>query len=328
MCTDASASGPCSRCSCARNRTTRCAATWNPSVSKIWLPMWLCSPTSVSASAFNTRWAASAASLVGPPVIEKPNFWSSCAVAMNSWVCASTPTVSRIITGTVAPRSRATASSRAISCSESTTTYPTPASTAATSSSIDLLLPWNAIRSRREARPQRDRELATAADVQAQPLVGDPAGDLRAQERLGGVVHRPRAERGGELRRTRPEVGLVDDEERCAVPLREVADVHAAQHDHAVVAAAGTARPHRGGQRVEVGGAARVRACGLGRVQHTGVQRTGGMGVHCLFFMGRVLTRSAPSQFFGRARLRAARARSPVPGARRPPVPAAPGAGP
>ena len=116
-------------------------------MSKIWLPMWLCSPTSVSAPAFSTRWAASAASLLVPPVIAKPNFWSSCAVAMNSWVCASTPTVSRIITGTVAPRSRATASSRAISCSESTTTYPTPASTAATNSSFDLLLPWNAIRS-------------------------------------------------------------------------------------------------------------------------------------------------------------------------------------
>ena len=39
----------------------------------------------------------------GPPrrrrrVIEKPNFWSSCAVAMYSWVCASTPAVTRTIT--------------------------------------------------------------------------------------------------------------------------------------------------------------------------------------------------------------------------------------
>ena len=84
--------------------------------------MWLCSPTSVNASALSTRRTASAASLVSRPEIEKPNFWSSCAVAMNSWVCASTPTVSRTITGTVTPRSRATASSRAISCRESSTT--------------------------------------------------------------------------------------------------------------------------------------------------------------------------------------------------------------
>ena len=32
-----------------------------------------------------------------PPASEKPNFWSSWAVAMNSWVCASTPTVTRTI---------------------------------------------------------------------------------------------------------------------------------------------------------------------------------------------------------------------------------------
>ena len=79
--------------------------------------------------------------------MEKPNFWSSCAVAMNSWVCASTPTVSRTSTGATTPRSRATASSRAISWNESSTTRPTPASTAATSSAVDLLLPCNAIRS-------------------------------------------------------------------------------------------------------------------------------------------------------------------------------------
>ena len=33
------------------------------------------------------------------PTSERPNFWSSWAVAMNSWVCASTPTVTRISTG-------------------------------------------------------------------------------------------------------------------------------------------------------------------------------------------------------------------------------------
>ena len=39
-----------------------------------------------------------AAAKAAPLASEKPNFWSSCAVAMNSWVCASTPTVTRIST--------------------------------------------------------------------------------------------------------------------------------------------------------------------------------------------------------------------------------------
>ena len=43
------------------------------------------------------------ASIAAPPASEKPNFWSSCAVAMNSWVCASTPTVTRIITSCTTP---------------------------------------------------------------------------------------------------------------------------------------------------------------------------------------------------------------------------------
>ena len=50
--------------------------------------MWLCRPTSRKLSAAKTRRTAS---IAAPPASEKPNFWSSCAVEMNSWVCASTP---------------------------------------------------------------------------------------------------------------------------------------------------------------------------------------------------------------------------------------------
>ena len=46
-------------------------------------------------AACSTRRTASAA---WPPASARPNFWSSWAVAMNSWVCASTPTVTRICT--------------------------------------------------------------------------------------------------------------------------------------------------------------------------------------------------------------------------------------
>ena len=52
-------------------------------------------PTSSSDGAASTRRTASCTS---PSASEKPNFWSSCAVAMNSWVCASTPTVARTST--------------------------------------------------------------------------------------------------------------------------------------------------------------------------------------------------------------------------------------
>ncbi len=78
--------------------------------------------------------------------MEKPNFWSSWAVAMYSWVCASTPAVTRTMTGATAPSSAVSRSSRSISSKESSTMRPTPASRAARSSEVDLLLPWKPIR--------------------------------------------------------------------------------------------------------------------------------------------------------------------------------------
>jgi len=75
--------------------STRRAATSKPALSKIWLPMWEWRPRRVSPSAAST---CSTARHASPLVIEKPNFWSSWAVAMYSWVCASTPAVTRIIT--------------------------------------------------------------------------------------------------------------------------------------------------------------------------------------------------------------------------------------
>ena len=87
------------------------------------------------------------ASIAAPLASDSPNFWSSWAVEMNSWVCASTPTVTRTSTSWTTPASRAMASSRSISIIESSTTWAMPALTAAVSSATDLLLPCNAIRS-------------------------------------------------------------------------------------------------------------------------------------------------------------------------------------
>ena len=52
-------------------------------------PMWLCGPTGAGCPSRTRR----TASIAAPLASERPNFWSSCAVEMNSWVCASTPTV-------------------------------------------------------------------------------------------------------------------------------------------------------------------------------------------------------------------------------------------
>ena len=75
-------------------------------------------------------------------MIEKPNFWSSWAVAMYSCVWASTPAVTRTITAAVRPSDAVTRSSRSSSSNESTTIRPTPSDTARISSTSVLVLPW------------------------------------------------------------------------------------------------------------------------------------------------------------------------------------------
>ena len=79
---------------------TRWAASSKPSTSKICDPMWLCRPTSRRWSVANTRRTAA---IAAPLASDSPNFWSSCAVEMNSWVCASTPTVTRTSTSWTTP---------------------------------------------------------------------------------------------------------------------------------------------------------------------------------------------------------------------------------
>ena len=77
--------------------------------------------------------------------------------------------------------------SRSISWNESTMIRPTPSSTARASSAEGLVVAVEADPLHREARPLRDGELAAGADVEAESLLGDPAGDRRAEERLAGV---------------------------------------------------------------------------------------------------------------------------------------------
>ena len=68
----------------------------------------------------------------------------------------------------------------------------------------------------------------TGTDVEAQPLLLHPAGDLDGQERLRRVVDLAVAsERLRHRRAPRTEVGLVVHEQRGAVALRQLVDAHA-----------------------------------------------------------------------------------------------------
>ena len=119
--------------------STRRAATSKPDESKIWLPMWECSPSSSSRLAARTCVTASKAS---PLVIEKPNFWSSWAVAMYSWVCASTPAVTRTITG-VAPAEVLGDPGEPLDLGEAVDDDPAdPGVDGAAQLGVVLLLPW------------------------------------------------------------------------------------------------------------------------------------------------------------------------------------------
>ena len=133
---------------------------------------------------------------------------------------------------------------------------------------------------RRETGAQCDGEFTTAADVQGQPLVVDPARDLGTQERLRRVVHSPvRAERRHHVPAARPEVGLVHDERRRPELFGELTHRHAGQPQLARFVAGCVARPHLcgdGGEHRRV-----VRTLGeMGCGQQFGVPGAGGVCVH------------------------------------------------
>ncbi len=253
--------------------STRWAATSKPPVSKICEPMWECRPTRSRPGAASTRRTASRAS---PPASEKPNFWSSCAVAMNSWVCASTPTVVRTSTGWVVPRSVHRRDSRSISASESTTIRPTPASSAAASSASDLLLPCRSIRS-----PGKPARTATASSPpvhtsRPSPSSLDPAGHRGAEERLGGVEDHRAAERLPVVAAAPAQVGLVQQEDRAAVLGHQVGDVVAAQGQAPAAVPGEAERPDGRVQRAQVVGGTAVQAL----VGELAGPRPGGVGTH------------------------------------------------
>ena len=168
-----------------------------------------------SSSDGRRRGSGATASAAAPPASEKPNFWSSWAVAMNSWVCASTPTVTRTSTRgrtpALARRARPAGRSRRTSRRRSGRRRRR----APRRSSAHRLVVAVQARSAPAGIPaaQRDRQLAAGADVEAAgPPRRRPADDRRAQERLAGVVDVARRRTPSrEVPAAGPEVGLVED---------------------------------------------------------------------------------------------------------------------
>jgi hypothetical protein len=133
----------------------------------------------------------------------------------------------------------------------------------------------------REVRAQRDLELAATAHVQRQPLLGDPSGHLDGQERLRRVVHEGRvAERRRVLGAASPEVCLVHDEQRRAVPNRQIPDVDPGEPHEPVAVTPGVARPDGGQQLVQLVRSGRSGPSGVARRKDVGVQWSSGMRPH------------------------------------------------
>ena len=143
---------------------------------------------------------------------ETPNFWSSCAVARNSWVEACTPLLTRRRTRCTRPARAAASATRSISISLSMTIAPTPASTARSISATDLLLPWKPMRA--GSTPAAS---ATASSPPLHTSTARPASVTQRtialrEERLAGVVDRHgradgcrgRLERGADARARGP----------------------------------------------------------------------------------------------------------------------------
>ena len=183
--------------------------------------MWECRPSSLSAGASSTRRTASKAS---PLVIEKPNFWSSWAVAMYSCVWASTPAVTRTSTlvGTPEPFGDL---GQPLDLVERVDDDPADAEPdRALELRLALVVAVEADPGHVDAGPLGDSQLAARADVEVQPLLRRPGGGGGAEERLAGVEDVVRRERLLEGPGPGPEVVLVEDVRRRAVLGDEVCE--------------------------------------------------------------------------------------------------------
>ena len=141
------------------------------------------------------------ASNASPLESEKPNFWSSCAVAMNSCVCASTPTVTRTSTGatTLEPVGDGC---DPLDLVERVDDDPRDPVTQRRLDLVDaLVVAVHADEVTGNAGADGDGKLPTGTDVEVQSLLEHPPGDLGAEEGLARVEDVGAAQRQRRRRR-------------------------------------------------------------------------------------------------------------------------------
>ena len=183
-----------------------------------------CSPSSCSFSLLRMRVMASRAWSRGSPNLE-----SAPPVDCDSWVSGATPGMILISTrcGRVA-----SCSSRSMSSKLSTTTVPTPASSAMVSSAVVLALPCWYIRSGGTPAARAMTSSPAPGHVDAQPRGGEQLVNGQAGQRLGGEHHLGVRVAGGqavlEAAGLVPQPGLVHDVGGRAEAFGQVTDPHAA----------------------------------------------------------------------------------------------------
>ena len=236
----------------------RRADTSKPAVSKICDPMWLCRPSRRSASGLSR--IRRAASKACPPERDSPNFWSSCAVAMNSCVWASTPTVTRTRTGrddTELGRDRGDALDL-VEGVDDDAAHAVVEGVADLGDALVVAVQADPVAG--DAGALGHGELAAGAHVEVQALVMDPPRDLGAEEGLARVedvgATRQAVEHLGirllELPCARTEVVLVDDVCRCAELARQLGDADPADREDAVAPPPHGRRPEGRDEGVDV----------------------------------------------------------------------------
>src|SRR6218665_498217 len=218
-------------------RISRSAETAKPRASKICDPVWQCKPSRSNEGEFLIRSPSSTARSSGTP-----NFWSSWAVARNSWVDACTPLLTRNRTACLRPTDAAAGAPGIPDLPDglvvSVVTKP----------------------SSRRTRGQRESELARRAHVNVEPLGQHPRHDRPGEQGLARVVHghggADTRGRGGEniTQGTGAGAGLplVNHVERSAVVAGKGHDIHTTDHEVTVGGSGHARRPDGRRQRVGI----------------------------------------------------------------------------
>ena len=174
--------------------------------------------------------SAATASAAAPEETEKPNLESSCPVRTNSWVCASTPGVTRTRTlGRVSlgggRLQQAPETGDLVERVDDDAADPPLQRRRQFVGRLVVAVQHEALS--RDAGRQRDVELATGGDIEAHALLMDQPGHGPAQERLGGVGDAV-APGGDRVAAGVAQVVLVVDEQRRAELFGQLEEVDAA----------------------------------------------------------------------------------------------------